>query len=1154
MNETQTTQYSEFVFRRLSEPVKTFWGQDLNPIWWLIILGVVLAFALFYVVWMYTKDARGIGPYWAALLGFLRLSVYAILTLVFLLPAVQTGEDQVITPKVILLFDTSRSMQHTNDERPREGQKWEDVPFRQDKVLNLIDKENFGFLTALMESGSVSAYRFGNRLDESYFYFHNGLNFTRDELESWRKAGGNLADLPEASQTLWTKWEDRRRTLARNSGAEVSVPSPKLLPRDLWATWLKPEPKQEKGKEPVEIKEPAGLGEIDLKRWQTLRDYNKQCSLAGDFLGTNVADAVLAALEREKNNLIQGIVVFSDGKNTVLNTETIETLVERAKGSKVPVFFVGVGADRPTVRIDITNVRLPRTVRPDDAFKGVVEVVGIGLPDKEQNVFVDVSHVRITRKKVEVEVEVDGMKRKEVREKIEEEVLPLALIERDEKKAEKDLVKILLTPENGGKITLPVMKGKFDKSPIPKFDAEFAINPQVLADAAGIKLDDAKYLGKKWELQATETDPAGLRYSEIRFTARTPKHDDEMVNIVEHVAKPVGVAVIKKKLNVLVFASSASREYQFMRSMWSREVEKERAEFSIYLQNPPGVTTRREGILQDIDQDRFLNFLPYRRNQEPSAEELAFWLPAANKRLDRMKKRWKETAGAGEAEPSWPKPEELARLIAGFYDLGNYDVIIALDPDWGRIADEPRAEDAVRKEGGKLDVPDLATRLKTIQQWVDNGGGLVVVGGAINTIELARPRKSGSTDNVYKPIQELYPVVLQDIRVREVDNKAEVPYPLNLDQAPPEMEFMRLKESNDGLFLTDWKEFFGEDKESPSGVKRGFYWYYPSERVREGALVVARYTHPGALMKDGKQQPFLVVSDPASGRRVVWLASAEMWRLRTFHEAYHERFWTKLARFAAAGSQAKSSKRITLIMAPSFKANNYAEIEAKIETLDGRPLKVDPKLEPGNLPQVIVSLPQGLPAQASITPIKLLPKTGAEGWFSGKFLVRYPGPGYRMELQVPRTGDTDTRSFDVEESNPETDDTRPDFPTMYQMASEATEVLDRIKDTEVRNKVRLALSRPRPVKAGEDKVDPTAAEKLKLFFEMGNASLIPGCMTMKPEERRVRGRIKDQWDEGFTLWTPKDKPNEPVKISYVLLLIVGLLSAEWLIRKLLRLA
>jgi hypothetical protein len=1117
MNEIQNEQFSEFVFRRLSEPVKLPWGGELSPFVWLWILGIILGFAVFYVIWMYRKDARGVGPYWASLLGFLRLCVYAVLALVFLLPAIQTGEKRVIVPKVLIGWDVSLSMLNTKDRLPddQKGEKLKDVPVRQESVINLLSRDNFNFLNTLTKAGPVSAYRFGTRLDEAYFYFNGDRNFTRDELEAWRKNGSDKTQLPPETP----------------------------LPMDLWKAWLRPVIEQEAGKEP---KDPVGLNARELERWRKIRELNKQMQLGGDFSGTNIPTSLLTMIDREKNSLVQGIVIFTDGKNTVQNLETIETVVERAKAAKIPVFMVGVGADRPVVRIDIANVRLPRTVRPDDSFKGVVEVIGLGLPDKDVDVFFDVSHVRIIRKKL------DGGA-----EEVKEEPLDLQLIERDEKVTDPNkLAKVNLTADKKV-ITLGPVKGKFDRSPIPKFDAEFPIDAKTLADAAGVKLDP----NKKWELQTTETDPAGLRYSEIRFVARTPKNAGELIEATEHIAKPVGVAVVKKKLNVLVFSSSPSREYQFLRSMFQREVEKERVEFSIYLQNPPGKPDRREGVLQDIDQDRFLNFLPYRRNTEPNADELQYWLPAAEKRLERMKKKWRESAQAGEAEPTWPAPLELARTIAGFYDLGNYDAIIAVDPDWGRISDEPRAEDAIRTggsgAGGKLNVPDLAARLKGIAEWVDNGGGLIVVGGAVNTIELARPRKAGLNENVFKPIQELYPVILQDIRVREIDNKADVPYPLNLDQASPEMDFLRLKDVGEGagLFLADWTEFFGKSKENPSGVERGFYWYYPTERVRAGALVVARFNHPGAVMKDGTQQPFIVVSDPTSGRRVVWLASGEFWRLRTHHEAFHERFWTKLARYAAAGSQAKSSKRITLVMAPSFKANNYAEIEAKIDGLDGRPLKVDPKTEKADLPKVQVTIPQGLPAEAAIKTIDLQPKSGAEGWFSGKFLVRFPGPGYRLELRVPRTTDTDSRSFDVEESNPETDDTRPDFPLMYQMASEADDVLDRIKDEEMRNKVKRALSRPRPGKAAaDDKQDGPTSEKLKLFFDMSNAHLIPSCMTMDPVNQRIRGPVRDQWDDGFTVYTPADKPNEPVKVSYILLLVVGLLSAEWLIRKLLRLA
>src|SRR5260370_39044938 len=87
-----TTQV-EFVWQRLQEPLRVF-GREA-PYWsrpgeaWLVVLGVILLLALFYVCWMYIKDSRGVGLAWASILGLLRIAVYALLALVFLLPSKQ---------------------------------------------------------------------------------------------------------------------------------------------------------------------------------------------------------------------------------------------------------------------------------------------------------------------------------------------------------------------------------------------------------------------------------------------------------------------------------------------------------------------------------------------------------------------------------------------------------------------------------------------------------------------------------------------------------------------------------------------------------------------------------------------------------------------------------------------------------------------------------------------------------------------------------------------------------------------------------------------------------------------------------------------------------------------------------------------------------
>ena len=98
-----------FVWRRLEEPLRLFVYDLPSWCWWLM-LGVVLGAAMVYVCLMYVKDARGIGWPWAAVLGLLRTSVYAILATVFMLPANQTKLETRSEAKVLVVFDVSGSM------------------------------------------------------------------------------------------------------------------------------------------------------------------------------------------------------------------------------------------------------------------------------------------------------------------------------------------------------------------------------------------------------------------------------------------------------------------------------------------------------------------------------------------------------------------------------------------------------------------------------------------------------------------------------------------------------------------------------------------------------------------------------------------------------------------------------------------------------------------------------------------------------------------------------------------------------------------------------------------------------------------------------------------------------------------------------------
>src|SRR5579872_6314340 len=180
-----TSQFSEFVWRRLADPVRLF-GFDLSPQLWLALLVVLLLAAFFYVGWMYVKDARGVGPWWAIFLGLLRSAVYVILATVFLLPAVQSWQETRAQSKVVVMFDVSGSMLGTIDDVPT-GKPGEKLLTRQEKVLELIADDKVNFLPGLEKKNPITAYRFGKRLDEDFLTLADGRGWTREEWERRRQ-------------------------------------------------------------------------------------------------------------------------------------------------------------------------------------------------------------------------------------------------------------------------------------------------------------------------------------------------------------------------------------------------------------------------------------------------------------------------------------------------------------------------------------------------------------------------------------------------------------------------------------------------------------------------------------------------------------------------------------------------------------------------------------------------------------------------------------------------------------------------------------------------------------------------------------------------------------------------------------------------------
>jgi hypothetical protein len=454
------------------------------------------------------------------------------------------------------------------------------------------------------------------------------------------------------------------------------------------------------------------------------------------------------------------------------------------------------------------------------------------------------------------------------------------------------------------------------------------------------------------------------------------------------------------------------------------------------------------------------------------------------------------------------------KLEDKFYNLAQYDLVVCFDPDWSEFTQE---------------------QLSLLQKWVESqAGGLLLIAGPVNTYQLARDDGSGRL----KPLLDLFPVVPGDsvLQTGPVRRSTKLPWRLNFPGANPEMEFLKLDDESKDL-LSGWQEFFdGEEKKAEGQPRRGFYNFYPLKTTKPGATVIATFTDPAAYL-EGKEHPFLVTQQFGKGR-VLFVGSSELWRLRQYKDGYFERFWMKMGRYASAGSRTRQNRRGVLVMGRQFVAGQYIRFEAQL---------FGPSLEPlpkSTKPKVSIVASDG--GERRDVEMSAKPSQSEwAGWFQGRVLATKAGD-YKFELPIPSSTDILRGKFNVKESNPELDNTRPDPVALSAMAGDFDEVQARLKDKSARDQLLRRLR-------GGSTADSDAADSPKLLFTLNTADGIPECMpAVPPQVSRSRGPVDDLWDHGPSFGQTAD--GKPITIATLLMVIVGLLSVEWLFRKILRLA
>lgn len=272
----------------------------------------------------------------------------------------------------------------------------------------------------------------------------------------------------------------------------------------------------------------------------------------------------------------------------------------------------------------------------------------------------------------------------------------------------------------------------------------------------------------------------------------------------------------------------------------------------------------------------------------------------------------------------------------------------------------------------------------------------------------------------------------------------------------------------------------------------GIYRCYPTAGEKPAATVYANFSDPRFLSKDG--QPILLASQFYGAGRVLYLGSPELWRIRSLSDTYFDRFFIRAIREVAQGRMKQGNQRLLLM--PERK-NYYLR-----QTVRVRARVFDRQLNPLEAPEVTMRVyePDG---REMVPAIKLLKDPNRAGEFVQDFVATKRGT-YRLELIDPEDPESvDSSSVEMEEIEV----------TVPRLESENTEqnvkyLRDLVADT------------------NGDYVPPETA-----------LETIPFLLPDVGEEVPVDVSSRPLWDK-----------------SWVMYLLIGLLSLEWLTRKLLKLA
>lgn len=194
---------------------------------------------------------------------------------------------------------------------------------------------------------------------------------------------------------------------------------------------------------------------------------------------------------------------------------------------------------------------------------------------------------------------------------------------------------------------------------------------------------------------------------------------------------------------------------------------------------------------------------------------------------------------------------------------------------------------------------------------------------------------------------------------------------------------------------------------------QGVFGYYAVNESKSGAEVLANFADPSTSI-DGKL-PIYLASQFYGAGRVFFQASGEIWRLRRLDVEYFQQYYLKLIRWLTQGRLLRDSKRGVLLANRSrCWMGDQITIEAVLRDSQDDPLM---------LPEVPATV---LAPNGKSESISLRGKNDAvrPGGYTGQFTATLEGD-YRIQLPIPGSTDLEVLTTSVVSSIPDLEKDKP---------------------------------------------------------------------------------------------------------------------------------